>query len=93
VSCESTAPNNLVSAAVDDPKSGTSTVLLVSRSPLRRRITFEFAPAASGTARLEAIPVKDNKLRVEEGLAFRNGKVECFIEPYSFNALTVRFDK
>jgi hypothetical protein len=46
-----------------------------------------------GTARLEAIPVKDNKFRVEDGLTVRGGKVECFIEPYSLNALTVRFSR
>lgn len=91
VACESSVSKNLVTAAVDDPKTGTSTVFLVSRSPLRRRITFEFSPAATGTARLEAIPIKDNKLRTEDGLAVRDGKLDCYIEPYSLNALTVRF--
>jgi alpha-L-arabinofuranosidase len=93
VACESNASRNLVCAAVNDSAGDTATVLLVSRSPLRRRITFDFGPSRSGTARLEAIPIKDNKLRTEDGLAVRDGKAVCFIEPYSFNALTVRFEK
>jgi hypothetical protein len=93
VTCESNASRNLVCAAVNDPAGNTATVLLVSRSPLRRRITFDFAPARSGTARLEAIPIKDNKLRTTDGLTVRDGKVECFIESYSLNALTVRLQK
>ncbi|MGD0059404.1 MAG: hypothetical protein ABSD58_08305 [Verrucomicrobiia bacterium] len=93
VACESNASRNLVCAAVNDPDGNTATVLLVSRSPLRRRITFDFATARSGAARLEAIPVKDHKLRTEDGLSVRDGKVACYIEPYSFNSLTVRFEK
>jgi hypothetical protein len=93
VACESNASRNLVCAAVNDPAGNPATVLLVSRSPLRRRVTFDFGPARSGTARLEAIPIKDNKLQTEDGLPVRDGKVECFIEPYSLNALTVRFEK
>jgi alpha-L-arabinofuranosidase len=93
VACESDASRNVVCAAVNDPARNTATVLLVSRSPLRRRITFDFGPEHSGPARLEAIPIKDNKLRTEDALAVRDGKVVCFIEPYSFNALTVRFAK
>ncbi len=90
VACESSAQNNLVSAAVDDPKAGTTTVFLVSRSPLRRRMTVEFEKATTGTGRLESISVKDNKLLTQDGLLVRDGKMECFIEPYSLNALTVR---
>ena len=93
VACESNASRNLVCAAANDPSGNAATVLLVSRSPLRRRVTFDFGPARSGTARLEAIPIKDNKLQTEDGLPVRDGKVECFIEPYSLNALTVRFEK
>ena len=93
VACESDANRNLVCAAVNDPISNTATVLLVSRSPLRRRITFDFMPARSGVARLEAIPIKDHKVRTENGLSVRDGKVACYVEPYSFNALTVHLEK
>jgi len=93
VACESNASRNLVCAAVNDPAGNTATVLLVSRSPLRRRITFDFATPRSGTARLEAIPVKDYKVRKKDGLSIRDGNVACYIEPYSFNALTVRLEK
>ncbi|HVM61432.1 MAG TPA: hypothetical protein VMV72_11260 [Verrucomicrobiae bacterium] len=93
VDCESDSSRNLISAAVYDRAGNTATVLLVSRSPLRRRITFDFAPVRSGSARLEAIPIRDNKLRMADGLSVRDGQVTCYIEPYSFDALTVHFEK
>ena len=93
VACESDASRNLVCAAVNDPTGNTATVLLVEPGSAARRVTFDFGSARSGTARLEAIPIKDNKLQTEDGLSVRDGKGECFIEPYSLNALTVRFEK
>lgn len=75
---------------MDDPKAGTTTVFLVSRSPLRRRITVEFEKATDWRGPSGIDFREDNKLLTQDGLLVRDGKMACFIEPYSPNALTVR---